>query len=665
MELTHKMIMVSKIYLNRYSKIYLIILILLISYWPVLFTQVTGIEIQRSSEKVIIGGKVYYIHIVKKHETLYSIAKAYTVTVSDITSTNPDAVNGIKVDQVLRIPAAAMQKEELVVKKNDEQIIHIVAAGQTLYSISRIYGIAVSDIERLNPEVKIDSLQVNQVLKIPVETKKALSQNQENLKPGFIIYKVKEKETIYSLSKHFGLSPDTLLKYNGSLAKEGLKTGQNLVIRLNPSNTSLIEKPDSSINVKKPDSSLHIIKEELLPLLSTFNCDSLPTPVNEKTLNISLLLPLFTSGTYSSEAESGEDGHSDEKTLVKQPDEFLPLSVNFIEFYQGVLLALENMKNQGIQVNLYVFDTEKGTTKIEEILKDQNFQKCKLIIGPVFNDQMIIVSDYAGKNGINVVAPVTCSNELLKGNPSLFSINPGTKNEITADINILKPDTSINSMIIYRADSFSNELYPEFKQALAKKFDKDTIYIKTINVYNNDFTGVRAAIDSLHENMVISPVEDEIFVTNMLGSLESKLVDNKISIIGMREWVNYSGIDLNYFYDLQMTYNSPFYMDYNRNEVIAFLKTYRLFFGTEPVKDSKHGYNYAMLGYDIASYFANAYYTYGNEFSKYVPCIKNKALIAPLKFMRVSAAGGYINNNMQLVKYNKDYTQQVDNETKK
>jgi len=642
---------------TRYIKIlrqFVIIIFIIFSFVFLNFAQAPGVAIQRSNEKVLINGKVYYIHIVKKGETLYSIAKAYSVTVADITSTNPDAVHEIKIDQVLRIPVSSIRKEESIVKNNDLQVLHVVAAGQTLYSISRIYGVSVADIEKLNPEVKIDSIQVNQVLKIPGLPRKEISPTQESVKPGFIHYKVKEKETLFSISKQFGISQDTLLKYNELSVRNGLKADMDLLIPDNANNP-----PVNTINLTRIDTSI-FSKKELKPIIPQVNCDSIPSPLFEKNIQVALLLPLFSYGTYNSDVESNDESHSEEKTQFKESEDFSPVASNFIEFYQGILVALENLKNKGLQVKLYVFDTEKGTTKIEEILKNQNFQKCNLIIGPVFNDQIKMVADYASRNKISIISPMSSNNKLLIGNSTLFQIVPCRTSEIAADLNLLKPDTSKKIIVIYRTDTINPESYTEFKQALTNKFGRDTIYIKTIKVYQNDFSNVKTAIDSLHENIIISPVSDEIFVTNLLGTLESKLVDNRISVIGMRDWANYTGIDLNYYFDLQLTYYSPFYSDFNDACIIDFLKKYRLFFGTEPIRISKYGFNFAMLGYDICTYFTNAYYLYGNEFVKYLPCIKNRALVAPFNFIQSSLSDGYTNTFQHLVKYNKDYTIQID-----
>ena len=62
------------------------------------------VVVEKSKDKVVISGKPYYIHIVKKGETAYSISRAYGITVEDLTNENPNAVYGVKEGQSLRIP---------------------------------------------------------------------------------------------------------------------------------------------------------------------------------------------------------------------------------------------------------------------------------------------------------------------------------------------------------------------------------------------------------------------------------------------------------------------------------------------------------------------------------------------------------------------------------
>lgn len=119
-----------------------------------LFSQPAPVEIQKSKDKVLMDGKVYYIHIVKKGQTLYSISKAYNVVQSDIIAVNPDAANGLKVNMSLKIPEAAMHAGEVQLKQSDNFIFYIVQAGQTLYSIAQQYNSSVEELKKNNPNLK-------------------------------------------------------------------------------------------------------------------------------------------------------------------------------------------------------------------------------------------------------------------------------------------------------------------------------------------------------------------------------------------------------------------------------------------------------------------------------------------------------------------------------
>ena len=170
------------------------------------------VPVQVSQEKVVSGGKVYYMHQVQKNQTLYSISRAYRVSIDLITSENSIPVNGIQTGQVLRIPASDQQASvtqqpvqtvrqttppaqarpaqqasgssrvtavtqpvevngirisgEKIVSGGRTFYMHEVQKGQTLYSIAKAYKVTILDIDRENV-IPAGGLQSGQMLKIP------------------------------------------------------------------------------------------------------------------------------------------------------------------------------------------------------------------------------------------------------------------------------------------------------------------------------------------------------------------------------------------------------------------------------------------------------------------------------------------------------------------
>ncbi|TND08492.1 MAG: branched-chain amino acid ABC transporter periplasmic protein [Bacteroidetes bacterium] len=123
--------------------------------------------IKKSTKTQVIEGKKYYIHKVDKGQTLYAIAKAYELTVNDIILENPDAINGIKPGQELKVPFVKPGTKP-VTTSGDTVVYfwHKVEQGQTLYTLSKIYAVKVEQIEKLNPG-SAQGLKAGQQIKIP------------------------------------------------------------------------------------------------------------------------------------------------------------------------------------------------------------------------------------------------------------------------------------------------------------------------------------------------------------------------------------------------------------------------------------------------------------------------------------------------------------------
>ena len=123
-------------------------------------------EIHKTRSSATINGLKYYLHTVEKGQTLFAIAKFYKRDVNDIVIDNPEAIDGIKPGQILKIQMVKKKPTELTANDTSSFILHKVEKSQTLYSISKQYGISIDKLRALNPELS-DGLKTGQMLKIP------------------------------------------------------------------------------------------------------------------------------------------------------------------------------------------------------------------------------------------------------------------------------------------------------------------------------------------------------------------------------------------------------------------------------------------------------------------------------------------------------------------
>lgn len=154
------------------------------------------------------------LYIVQKGDTLYSISRKFNISVDTIKRLNKLNSNDIFVGQQLIL----VEPEKPV-----EYDIYIVKKGDSLWSISQKYNINVKDLIKIN-SLDNSTLQINQQLKVPKQNIEEPPINNEE------IYIVKNGDTLWSISRELGISVNELKELN-NLSSNLLNIGQQLKIK--------------------------------------------------------------------------------------------------------------------------------------------------------------------------------------------------------------------------------------------------------------------------------------------------------------------------------------------------------------------------------------------------------------------------------------------------
>jgi LysM repeat protein len=171
-----------------------------------------------------INGKVFIVHKVDAGETLYAISKRYGVTVEEIVAQNPAADAGLEIEQILKVPYIPRTARPVVQGRK-----HIVTEKETLFSISRLYGVTVDELKKWN-NLPDNTLSLGQELVI--KNAGALtppSANAPEIKTAKTVHTVAAKETMFSITRQYGITVDQLREWNG-LQTDELQIGQTLFV---------------------------------------------------------------------------------------------------------------------------------------------------------------------------------------------------------------------------------------------------------------------------------------------------------------------------------------------------------------------------------------------------------------------------------------------------
>ena len=193
----------------------------------ILFTLGSALADSDSLRMETINGKPYVVHQVGEKETLYSLSRRYGATVAAILEQNPKADAGIEVGQILKIPYVPKAKTNQPVQTQDG-VIHKVAVKETLFSIARQYNVSVDDIRAWN-NLKENSISLGQDLIIKNKTASVAVGSKTVQSSGAKTHTVVAGETLYSISKQYGMTVQQLKEWNGLQADEA-KLGQVLSV---------------------------------------------------------------------------------------------------------------------------------------------------------------------------------------------------------------------------------------------------------------------------------------------------------------------------------------------------------------------------------------------------------------------------------------------------
>lgn len=146
-------------------------------------------------------------YVVKKGDSLYSIAKKYNTSVDNLKSINNIITDSLAIGQIIKLPSTS----------NVASDTHIVKKGDSLYSIAKTYNTSVDKLKEIN-NLTSNALAIGQVLKLPS------SNASEN-----VVYTVKKGDSLYSIAREYGTTVDAIKKLN-NITSNTLSIGQKLLL---------------------------------------------------------------------------------------------------------------------------------------------------------------------------------------------------------------------------------------------------------------------------------------------------------------------------------------------------------------------------------------------------------------------------------------------------
>ena len=584
---------------------------------------------------VSAGAQNYFMHTVTQGQGLYSISRMYGVTEDDIIKLNPGSEKVIRAGEELKIPLR---------NTTASGKFHTIQKGETLYRLSVENRVSVKEICDANPGLSAQNFKIGQVITIPApsdedpltstiehageNTPQEIKTATETISSDTAKYKtthqVKRRETIFRICRNYGITNEEFLAANPEY--KYMKLAQGAIVNIPFSAQELEQR-----RLKRDQA---ISKIESIPDSTLFNMNERKVPEMDGTITAGLILPFALDDTAT----------TNQKKMV--------------EFYQGMLLALDKLKNENISVNLKVFDSKYEDSSIQPLLESDDMADVDILFGLKYSNHIAEASRWSTAHQIPLVLPLNSNADDVFNNPYVYQLNTPQSYFHQEIYNHFLEQFPNPNVIILDADEYrKNDFIDGLKTTLA---DHGLPYTKVM--IDTAYQEIFDAMDPDRQNIFIINTPRSEPLNTMLPILQlitrSKAPEVETCLFGYPEYQIYAADHLDEMYEVDTWFYSWFYTNNMLKESVDFNTTFRRAFSRQMMVSYP---SYASYGYDTGYYFLKGLATYGKDLENNLDNIHTDPVQMGFKFERVNNWGGFINRKVFFVHLTNDYkVQKID-----
>ena len=351
-----------------------------------------------------------------------------------------------------------------------------------------------------------------------------------------------------------------------------------------------------------------------------------------KTVKVALMMPLHLDQI---------DQISTSKFDVEQRGKKVYRQFEFIEFYEGILMALDRLENQGISVELNVVDvSDNSAAAVERAFESHNVAQCDMLVALLFRDAFDRAAQLAQQAGIYIINPMATRSDICIENPYVVKLQPSLSGQISLMLKNMKVERpNAHLYIIHSGSEADKAVREELKRQLDERGDiKYTLFNWTQNAK------LASVLKSTPNCNVISVYEHKndqmrMHVSTLLNRL-SAFKQHTPTLYTISDWTrDYGDVD---FAQLQQLNYHTFCTSWDMTNTVHtdFLQAWRDRYATEPVTQL------AAMGYDLTLYLVGGLARKGADMWQNTAQMNPQGLLQPLHLVRSGA--GLENDRAQL-----------------
>ncbi|MFT5833974.1 MAG: ABC-type branched-subunit amino acid transport system substrate-binding protein [Cognaticolwellia sp.] len=317
-------------------------------------------------------------------------------------------------------------------------------------------------------------------------------------------------------------------------------------------------------------------------------------------------------------------------------------SVQGMNFYEGSLLALQQLSIEGINLDVEVFDSRRSQGVVQGLVDNYSLSAMDLIIGPAASDNVRIVAEKVAKKDQVPMVSLNLNASIASENPYYIQASPYFSSHADATVKYIKQNYASNNVVIVvpqggREVSRMKHYYDLFNifpnaNALLSGNNYNEFFAEKSGEASFKFEGLSDLLSVNDTTIIIAPVSDVGFVSALLRTLNSTRGSKPIVVFGMPSWMSYENLDFGVLESCNVHVTNASFVNRGDEKVKAFKQAFFTEYNMSPTIE-------AYKGYDLTLYFGRMLNKYGTGFISNLEDSDDKLLQTTFNFEKVYETG--------------------------
>ena len=334
-----------------------------------------------------------------------------------------------------------------------------------------------------------------------------------------------------------------------------------------------------------------------------------------------------------------------------------PRGQKMVEFYQGMLLAVDSIRSRGVNVDIVALHSGSTESEMAALLAANDLTDRDVIFGPLDGMQLPVLSDYCQRNNVRLVVPFSSNTSFLADNPMQYVLTAPRVQLQAQAASIINFQFANSHFVIVDAQD-NNEEGLSFETQLRGFLTQRGAFCRNVEI-DADEENYALAFNPLRHNVVVVNSAAIRAVNTMIPHLLNYIDSHpecEISLLGYPSWQTFTNTHLNSCYKLDTYIYTTFYRHPLAASTAAFDQTFQYWFH-QPMANTFP--RWGMTGFDVAWFFLHGLELYGDGLESLTGSIPTTPFQTPLLLAQPQAGGGFLNIFVELVHYSKQQNIEV------